>query len=319
VRFLSNRSSGKMGTFGVQMQISRLSSFASEKYDEFLLGIFTNLTNVTFYNVGNKISSYGRIISLQVNAPIAPASAELSAKGETEKLKQLYIDCTKYLNVISVPIFIYMLFFADKIILAWLGAGYEISAVILRILSAGYLINFIMSAPGNAIIPNTGKPKYQMFEGLIGLSVNLLLSYILIKEFGILGAAIGSLVSTISASSYLFYKSNKFFGTKMHVLVKDTIFNPFLSSILCALISYGLYILLSLVLETENDRAATIFLVVLNISIFAVIYIYLLFKTKFFNERDISFFTKFFSKVPLVNIVLSKKRENRKIIDEEIF
>jgi len=316
--FFSRNRFRKMGVFGIQMQISRLASFAAEKYDEFLLGIFTNLTNVTFYNVGNKISSYGRIISLQVAAPIAPASAELSAKGETDKLKQLYIDCTKYLNVISIPIFVYMLVFADKIILAWLGGGYEISAVILRILAAGYLINFIMSAPGNAIIPNTGKPKYQMFEGLIGLSINLLLSYILVKQYGILGAAIGNLVSTIGASAYLFYKSNNFFGTNIFRLVKDTIFNPVLTSLLCTLLCYGLYILLAQFFA-ENARASVIFLVILNISVFGVLYIFLLFKSKFFNERDITFFNKFFTKVPLINMVLSKKRGNQKIIDEEIF
>jgi O-antigen/teichoic acid export membrane protein len=317
-KFFSRPRFGKMGVFGIQMQISRLASFAAEKYDEFLLGIFTNLANVTFYNVGNKISSYGRIISLQVSAPIAPASAELSAKGETGKLKQLYIDCTKYLNAISIPIFVYMLVFADKIILAWLGSGYEISAVILRILAAGYLFNFIMSAPGNAIIPNTGIPKYQMFEGLIGLSINLLLSYLLIRQYGILGAAIGNLAATIGASSYLFYKSNNFFGTNILRLVKDAIVNPFLSSLLCAFVCYGLYFLLARFIE-NSTRAGAIFLVILNISVFSLMYLFLLFKTGFFNERDITFFSKFFSRVPFINMALSKKRENPKIIDEEIF
>jgi hypothetical protein len=48
-------------------------------------------------------------------------------------------------------------------------------------------------------------------------------------------------------------------------------------------------------------------------------YLFLLFKTGFFNERDITFFSKFFSRVPFINMALSKKRENPKIIDEEIF
>ena len=308
----------KMGSFGIQMQISRFASFAAEKYDEFLLGVFTTLTNVTFYNVGNKISSYGRIISLQFAAPIAPAAAELSAKGETEKLKQLYIDCTKYLNVISIPIFVYMLVFAEKIIFAWLGAGYEISAIILRILAGGYLVNFIMSAPGNSIIPNTGKPKYQMYEGLIGLLINLVISYILVKQYGILGAAIGNLVSTFGASIYLFYKSNNFFGTKMFRLVRETILNPILVSLLSAIVCYGIFYLLNM-LFPGNSRVSIIILVILNIIIFAVLYIFLLFKSKFFNDRDISFFKKFFAKIPFSGIILNKKQDNPKIIDEEIF
>jgi O-antigen/teichoic acid export membrane protein len=305
----SRNSFKKMGVFGIQMQISRLSSFAAEKYNEFLLGIFTNLSNVTFYNVGNKISSYGRIISLQITAGIPPVSADLSAKEEKEKLSRLYIDCTKYLNVISVPIFIYMIFFAEKLIYAWIGPGYETSVLILRVLALGYLLNFILSAPGNSIIPSTGRPKYQMYEGLIGLLINLVVSYFLIMEYGIFGAAFGNLIATIGASVYLFYKSNRFFRTSSGGILAETIMKPVLISVLCSLVCLGIYFAFTY-FNIETGRINSIISAAINIAVFSLLYLYLLLKSRFFNKRDIEFFTKFFTKVPVVNTFIKRRQGN---------
>ncbi|MGH2575695.1 MAG: oligosaccharide flippase family protein, partial [Ignavibacteria bacterium] len=213
----------EMFKFGIQMQISRLATFTSEKYDEFLLGVFSILNNVTFFNLGNKVASYGKLIPAQLIIQIAPVAAELKAKEETEKLKQLFIDSTKYLNTAAIPIFIYLFTFADILIFAWIGNGYELSAQILRILVVGFLINFMLSVPGNSIIPNTGKPKYQMIEGLIYLSINVILSYILIKNYNVIGAAIGSTISTLIASLYILRTSNDLFKTKAFQILRQTI------------------------------------------------------------------------------------------------
>ncbi len=56
----------KMTVFGAQMQVSKLSSFASEKYDELLLGFFSVMNNMTFFNVSGRVIRFGRFTSLSV-------------------------------------------------------------------------------------------------------------------------------------------------------------------------------------------------------------------------------------------------------------
>lgn len=296
-----------MGSFGLQMQVSRIATFASEKYDEFLLGAFTNLTNVTFYNLGNKSASYGRFVPLQIIAPLAPVAAELSAKNETAKLQLLFLDTTKYLNSIAIPIFVFLFVFADYFFLAWMGPGYDTSALILRILAAGFMLNFILSVPGNTIIPNTGKPKYQMFEGLIYLSINLILSYILIINYGITGAAIGNVISAVIASVYIFYTSNNFFKTKAFKILSGTILKPLLFSIICSLLLFLLYNWIGGYIDI-NDRFSAILSMVVTGSIYAIILFAVLMKSGYFDKRDREFFLKLLYKIAPLRIIINKRK-----------
>lgn len=299
-----------MGSFGIQMQVSRLATFASEKYDEFLLGAFTNLSNVTFYNLGSKSASYGRYVPLQIIAPLAPAAAELSAKNETAKLQTLFLDTTKYLNSISIPIFVFLFVFADHFFLAWMGAGYDTSALILRILAVGFLLNFIFSVPGNIIIPNTGKPKYQMFEGLIYLSINLILSYILIINYGITGAAIGNVISAVIASVYIFYTSNNFFKTKPFRILSETILKPLLFSIICAAVIFLLYNWIGGYIDL-NDRFSAILSIVATGSVYVVILFAALMKSGYYDKRDREFFLRLLNKIAFLRIITNKRKPDK--------
>jgi O-antigen/teichoic acid export membrane protein len=301
-----------MGSFGLQMQVSRLATFASEKYDEFLLGAFTNLSNVTFYNLGSKSASYGRYVPLQIIAPLAPAAAELSAKNETEKLRGLFLDTTKYLNSISIPIFVFLFVFADHFFLAWMGAGYDTSALILRILAVGFLLNFMLSVPGNIIIPNTGKPKYQMFEGLIYLGINLVLSYILIINYGIAGAAIGNVISVIISSVYIFYTSNIFFKTQSLNILYRIISKPLLYSVICSILLYLLYYWFSGYIEL-NERFNAIVTILILSSVYVSLYFILLFKSRYFDARDKSFFLKIMSKFGILSKTFTRSGERSKV------
>jgi O-antigen/teichoic acid export membrane protein len=212
IKYFKFKTLKDMFNIGAQMQVSKLASFASDKYDEFLLAYFSVISNVTYYNIASRVARVGKIIPTQLFTQAAPVAAELNAKQKTGRLEELFEDTTKYLTFVSLPIFAFMFIFAEELIFVWIGPGYEISAHLLRIIGAGSVINLLLSAPGNSITPNIGKPKFSMYEGLIYLSINLILSYFLVKYYGIIGAAYGSTVSTVIAAIYVYRVSVKFFN-----------------------------------------------------------------------------------------------------------
>ncbi len=288
----------KMSSFGIQMQTSKVASFASEKYDELLLAYFSVLSNVTYFNLGSRVSRLGRFLPFQLIPQVAPIAAELNAKEEKEKINQLYDDATKYLTIISVPIFIFLFVFADTIIFTWMGShDYYISVHILRILTLGQLVNLIFSAPGNSITPNLGVPKFQMYEGIISLIINLLLSYILIKNFGILGAAAGNTTATIISSTYILIVSTKFFGKNIFLL--------FIEKYLTPLIAGGVSIVITLICSylTNNyifkigGRSSGIASLGINGAVFLFIYFFWLLNSNYTKQRDNIVLAKIITKV----------------------
>jgi O-antigen/teichoic acid export membrane protein len=295
----------EMSKFGIQIQVSRLSTFASEKYDEFLLGAFSTLGNVTLYNLGSKAASYGKFIPLQFMAPIAPAAAELSAMKRDDKLKELYLNAVKYLNMLAIPIFIFLFFFSDRLFIAWMGPGYETSILISRILIVGYLSNFLFSVPGNIIIPNTGAPKFQMREGLIFLGINIIASYFLIKKFGITGAAFGNAISVVISSVYILIVSSRFFKVSPLKIIPDLFTKPFLFSII-PVIPLLIFFYLT---GYSSERVFNILYVSAAALFYFTVYLFLLVNFTYLNSKDYELITKFLIKLPPFNLIAEKERQ----------
>ncbi len=299
----------KMSNFGIQMQVSKLSSFAADKYDEYLLAFFSVISNVTFYNISTKIVRIGKFMPFQLIPQVAPVAAELKARDDSEKISQLFNDTSKYLTIISLPIFTYIFIFADVIINTWMGPGFEISAHLLRILAVGQLINMIFSAPGNSIIPNLGKPKYQMYEGLIFLSINLVLSYLLIKYYGIVGAAFGNTISTSIASLFVFFVSVSYFKRNYIDILKNIYVKPFLLCVLGGLVSFCLFYISKILILQTTGRLEGGIVIVLSSLIFVIIYAIGIFNVNYLNNTDKSVLIKIADRaLPLEKIINFRNR-----------
>lgn len=296
----------KMSGFGAQMQVSKIAGFVSEKYDELLLGYFSVLNNVTYFNLAGRVSRLGRFLPFQLFQQVAPVAAELNTRNEREKLNQLYTDTTKYLTIATLPIFIYIFIFAELIFMSWMGKEYTLAIYLLRILVLGQIVNLTISAPGNAIIPNLGKPKYLMREGLINLGINLIMSFLLIKYFGIVGAALGNTAAIIISSIYIYYTSSEFFEEKKFYFLIKNYFTPILICILCGLVTYSIfYISINNLFAVTNRLNAIVYLIVTGL-LFALSYITLLFFSKYLSQRDKNNFFKLINHISFFKIKVNE-------------
>ena len=276
----------QMTSFGAQMQVSKLAGFFSEKYDEFLLGVFSLLDNVTYFNISGRLVRFAKIIPMQFIVQVAPVAAELKSRDDKDKLSILFRDTTKYLTFVTIPISVFIFIFADEILLTWMGSGFEVSAYILRILIFGMVTNLVISSPGNSILPNIGIPKYQMYEGVFHLLFNITVSYFLIKSYGLVGAAYGNSLATVFSSVYVFVMSVKYFNDKyLDILIKEYLLPLFLS------VFAGLTVFLGLVFSgylgfAITNRINGIIFLSIAVSLFSLIYLYIILDTKYLNQRN---------------------------------
>lgn len=313
--YIKTKTFKKLFSFGIQMQISKLSTFASEKYDEFLLAYFSVLNSVTYFNIGARAARLGRFLPSQIIPQTAPVAAELKSREETDKLVQLFTDTTRYLSILSFPVFIYLFLFADLIIYCWMGNGYELSSNILRILAGGQLINMVLSAPGNSITPNIGFPKYQMREGLINLFVNLIFSFLLIKYYGIIGAAWGNTFAVTVSSIYVFYASSKYFRVRRFNFLKSYLLKPVLISIISGLVCLMLYIITNIYIFPNGGRAVHIIYLIITFIVFSFSIPVFLLYTKYINQKDKEILIKILMRLlPLEALVNKRLQKNLSMI-----
>ncbi len=173
--------------FSIPMAFSILSGNFARQIDVFMLGIFSTASDVGIYSVIVRI-----IVLLElffgIFIPIFnPYVTTLHQKGEIVKLSEILKTITRWNIMLSLPFFLSILLFPNTF-LRLFGTEYSEATVCLIILVVGRLINSLSSL-SNSIIFMTGKSKITLMNNLFILSINIILNYILIPQYGLLGAA----------------------------------------------------------------------------------------------------------------------------------
>jgi len=282
LRYFDTKMLKRMLSFGTIMQVARISQFIADKFDELLLGHLTNLTNVTYYNTSSRIVRAGRFFPMQITPQANAASAELYAKNETAKIAKLHSILIRLMLLMCLPIFMFLIVFSDGIIKIWLGDGFETSAFLMKILACGIMTNLILSLPGNAVLPGMGLPKFIMYEGLINMAVNVGLSWLLIINYGVEGAAYGTAAALIISSTYLFLASNKVFKYPLAAFLWDTL-KPVVVIIILSFIVYCTYRLAGM---EESSRISIFGILTACGLLFLGSYFYILKKLNYFTDLD---------------------------------
>jgi len=188
--------------FGTKMQISMIAEIISMQIDKVLLAYFVPLKFVTFYDLGAKISTILTDVPYSLTAALFPATVKEYSDESHARLKKIYKKGNKYLFTITVPMLIGVLLTAHLIIGAWLG---QVSVDVRRaamFLSGSYWIMANMSIV--FIVATAGGWAMRIMQGAVIQAVlNIVLSWLLIWQFGFEGALVGTMVSVGISQIYV--------------------------------------------------------------------------------------------------------------------
>ena len=132
-----------------------------------------------------------------------------------------------FVSCITILPLVFNIIFSERI---------EFSYDVFLVLSLSFLFNTVYILLTNVLSLEERTAKYKMFGFLIAALINILLSYFFTLEFGILGAAISTLLSCFIASFILFLLVN--FKVKRNYLLKETLIFIFISTITAMLMLY---------------------------------------------------------------------------------
>jgi len=185
--------------------------------DTIMLGIFRTEEEVGIYNVVLRLSILTSIVLVSASIVLAPKFVEFWSRKDIYGLVKLAQQSTKLIFLFSFPMLILFLFFPKEILGIFFGNEFKTGATALRILIIAQSVN-IASGSVEIFLNMTGHQKFYQKVIFIGTIINIVLNFLLIPHFGILGAAIASAVSMI------FW--NFIFSLKIKQILKTWIFFP---------------------------------------------------------------------------------------------
>jgi O-antigen/teichoic acid export membrane protein len=155
-----------------------------------VLGWLGNAKQVGLFTVASQIALL-TVFFLQVtNSTIAPKLAVLYAAKKVDQMQTMVQEVTGILLIIATVSFLTFIF-AGKLILSVWGSGFTNVYYVLIIISFGQFVN-IATGAGGLLLIMSGFEKVQSRISLFFVVLNVVLNFILIYYFGILGAAIAT-------------------------------------------------------------------------------------------------------------------------------
>lgn len=177
------------------MMISSSFIFISSWTDILMLGAMVSEEEVGVYNAAFKIGSLILIIIATINSVLAPKISALYDKNDIESLRVEIIKATKIISYLSLPVVTLMIIFRSQI-LRLFGEEFVTGEYVLIIISLGMLFNALSGSVGQILNMTSFQKQFRNFT-IISAVTNIVLNYFLIKEYGILGAALASFISNI--------------------------------------------------------------------------------------------------------------------------
>ena len=164
--------------------------------DRLLLGFFKTSEDIGIYAVAFQISYLVTFVIFSFAFLFLPIMSALYSKKKIQDFSSLYKSTTRWIFLITLPLFLFLVFFPEEIILLLFGSLYISGTIVLRILSLAFFISTLGGLAFDVLIA-MGKTKFIMITQGTGAVTNIALNVLLIPPFGIKGAAIGTACSLI--------------------------------------------------------------------------------------------------------------------------
>lgn len=165
--------------------------------DTLMLGGIKSAADVGLYNAARPLSIF---ITFPLSALLimyTPVISGLYGGGKIDEIKRNFSIITKWISLISLPLFLILFLYSETIITYLFGAPYALAANALRVLSLGIYLHNLAGPNGGTLIA-MGKTRFILFAFLTTAILNVALNAFLIPPYGILGAAIASTIAVFA-------------------------------------------------------------------------------------------------------------------------
>jgi O-antigen/teichoic acid export membrane protein len=266
----------EMFGYGAKISVSRFGGLICFQADKLIVSRVLGLAAVSFYEVSARLTSFMRAVPLVMLSALIPATSELGARNDQEKILRTYLLVSKYVGMVTVAAVAFLVLDAGSLVYLWLGSGFEQSAFLIQILAIGYGVN-VLGGAASQTGAGVGRPEFDMQATILLSVINPVLSLLLVREFGAPGAATGtSLALTISAVYLLIIFHRNYMKTPVWPVLRDIYARPIFSALLASIAVLGFHYLVPAVPALASARYLIPIKLAADFMVFLPVYVMLL-------------------------------------------
>lgn len=269
---------GKILRYSLPLSVVNIVNIITNRFDIIVLGYFLTSRDIGLYNAALQLSSIMLILLHSVATVFMSTVAYEYVDNETEHISAMFAIVKKWLFLLTLPVFVFILLFGQDIMIVVFRKQYAYAGYAFIILAAGHFIDAVVG-PTGATLMGLGKTKANMHINNISGLLNIVLLLLVVPRLGITGAALTCSITSFVKQLSLLYVVNKAIRVK------------FISQKQCMFFLY--MVVVYLVVKFFNiNTIQTLFTLTTNGVIFGMLVIFGLLLTKQIEEQEKKYLVK---------------------------
>lgn len=180
--------------YSIPLAVAGLAASLLGTMDRLFVASFCTSAETGIYQAASQLSILFALLFGAFNSIFAPMVADLHARGESQRLAELYRICAKWRAYVCAPVLLIVLFASVELVESLYGSAYVKAARPLLILSVGQLFA-VIAGTSQIMLSMTGRQKTVVLIILVALLAEFALNIVLVPRFGLVGAATAAAVS----------------------------------------------------------------------------------------------------------------------------
>lgn len=161
--------------------------------DVLMIGYFMDPRSVGLYRAIQPLRQITTFVLASFTFLFLPLATQYYDNGKLAALDQFYTISTKWVVTATFPPVLVFTLFAPDVIRVFFTAEYVPAAPALAVLTAGLFVRALVGLNGD-MAKAINRPKIELYAVAVAVAVNVVLNAFLIPEYGIVGAAAGTVV-----------------------------------------------------------------------------------------------------------------------------
>jgi O-antigen/teichoic acid export membrane protein len=166
----------------------------SHRIDVLVIAIFLPTVSITYYEIATRISGALEKVTGPLIGMFFPMASEFDSARRPEALRALLLAGTRVTVLMIAPGVVILAGYGGDVIGWWVGAEYVGHSLPVLHIFLGVVTLAVFDSTAARILLGTGRVRFDAKVSLAVAALNLTLSLILVRHYGIPGVALGTLL-----------------------------------------------------------------------------------------------------------------------------
>lgn len=196
-------------SFSFYLFISRLANLFQNHIVRFVISFFLGPSAVTFYMVPHKVVNAGIGIMRRASGTLLPYASELGELNDKQQLQRTFVQGTKLMMSIALPLFLLTILFSKPLMTVWMGVEFaEKTWPYLSLLAVDKILSAFAMVP-ILLALGMGHARVRAYFSLVAVILYAALLPLLTSVFGLYGTVFAAIISALPGLVFAGYVGHK--------------------------------------------------------------------------------------------------------------